>query len=98
MEDQKTPDVCLEVLPRSIYDTHRRVLQLIEKLCVLEDFLIGSQVEECANEEEEELHTGIVDKCFRNLAKLNGKVEESYEQLENIITQLGVSEKPGVER
>lgn len=89
-EDQTASAVSLEILPRNIGDAHRRLCQVIERLCVLEDFLLGSQVREHAPERKKEPEIGVVNHCFENLGQVVVSIEECYKQLGVIIKRLGV--------
>lgn len=91
MEDQATTTRTLEVLPRCISDTNRRLGQAIEKLWRLEEFLFGSQPSDC-EEEEKKLSGGLIDKCFDNLGDMTKSVEECHKRLEGIMSKLGIPE------
>ena len=100
MEDQTATKACLEVLPRSISDAHRRLRHVIDRLCVLEDFLVGSQVRDVGPETDKEPPGGVIDKCFCNLAEIGKSIGECDGQLGHIIDKLGipVSSEPTDER
>lgn len=89
-EGQTAPVVNLNALPRSIYDTHRRLRQAIDKLCMLEDFLLGEKPRAGESEEKKLLANSFVDKCFANLHQINNSIAECHDQLVGIINKLGV--------
>ena len=85
----------LEVLPLSIRDAHNHILEVIDKLNVLEGFLFGSQVMEIKPTGKEP-KGGLVDKCFTNLTDMSNSIEECNKKLVHIIDKLGVPEDRGV--
>lgn len=87
----------LSALPRTIADTHERLQQAMNLLCVLEDFLVGAQPRE-AYDTEKHPETGVVSKCFVNIAGINTSIEKFRGQLGNIIKSVGAQDKNAPER
>lgn len=90
MEGKETANRSLDVLPRSISDVHRCLRDAIDTLCVLEDFLLGSQVREVAPGVDKEAPSGVVEKCFDNVTGISNTIEQCHNQLRHIINKLGV--------
>ena len=83
----------LDVLPQKINESHRCLREAMEKLCVLEEFLLGDQVREVAPGEDREPPSGVVDRCFDNLAGISNSIDQFHGQLIQIIDKLGISSK-----
>ena len=89
IEEQTASVVNLNALPRSINDANQRLLLAIEIIYVLEDFLLGSQVRDCAPKAKKE-KVSIVQRCFDNLAEISNSIEECHNRLGNITEKLGI--------
>ena len=83
----------LDVLPQSISDVHGHLRNAIDTLCVLEDFLLGSQVRDVQSTEGREPPSGVVDKCFDNVTAISNRINECHEQLRHIMEKLGAASK-----
>lgn len=81
----------LEVLPRRISDVHRDLRDVIDTLCVLEDFLLGSQVRDVGSGEDKATPSGVVERCFDHVTATGNSIKECHDQLRHIIEMLGAT-------
>lgn len=93
-EDKAVAEMNLEALPRSINGTHDRLRTAMKQLCVLEDFLFGSQFKEVSPDKLKEPDNGVLHKCFNGVDEMNCSIREFHDKVESILSRLGAQEKP----